>query len=141
MKISKSNPSFFFILFLLIAFQQTQSQIIEPTNNNSQQKLYDIYTLQQKRNNTAAWIFLGSGLAVTVIGFEIGNNGDLDDLGTAALLVVAGGAATLASVPLFIVAGKNKRKAMLSLKKVQNSVVNITFDTSNYLCLSVDIPF
>jgi len=141
MKISKSNPSFFFILFLLIAFQQTQSQIIEPTNNNSQQKLYDIYTLQQKRNNTAAWIFLGSGLAVTVIGFEIGNNGDLDDLGTAALLVVAGGAATLASVPLFIVAGKNKRKAMLSLKKVQNSVVNITFDTSNYLCLSVAIPF
>ena len=141
MKISKSNPSFFFILFLLIAFQQTQSQIIEPTNNNSQQKLYNIYTLQQKRNNTAAWIFLGSGLAVTVIGFEIGNNGDLDDLGTAALLVVAGGAATLASVPLFIVAGKNKRKAMLSLKKVQNSVVNITFDTSNYLCLSVAIPF
>ena len=141
MKISKSNPSFFFILFLLIAFQQTQSQIIEPANNNSQQELYDIYTLQQKRNNTAAWIFLGSGLAVTAIGFEIGNNGDLDDLGTAALLVVAGGAATLASVPLFIVAGKNKRKAMLSLKKVQNSVVNITFDTSNYLCLSVAIPF
>ena len=140
MKISKSNPSFYFILFLLIAFQQTQSQIIEPTYNNSPQELYDIYTLQQKRNNTAAWILLGSGLAVTVIGFEIGNNGDLDDIGTAAVLVVVGGAATIASVPLFIVAGKNKRKAMLSLKKVQNSIANITFDTSNYLCLSVAIP-
>ena len=140
MKISKSNPSFYFILFLLIAFQQTQSQIIEPTNNNSPQELYDSYTLQQKRNNTAAWIFLGSGLAATVIGFEIGNNGSLDNLGTAALLVVVGGAATIASVPFFIVAGKNKRKAMLSLKKVQNSIANITFDTSNYLCLSVAIP-
>jgi len=141
MKISKSNPSFYVILFLLIAFQQTQSQIIEPANNNSQQELYDIYTLQQKRNNTAAWIFLGSGLAVTAIGFEIGNNGDLDDIGTAAVLVVVGGATTLASVPLFIVAGKNKRKAMLSLKKVQNSVANINFDNSNYLSVSLTIPF
>jgi len=140
MKISKSNPSLYFILFLLIAFQQTQSQIIESTNNNSQQELYDLYTLQQKRNNTAAWIFLGSGLAVTVIGFEIGNNGDLDNIGTAALLVVVGGAATLASVPLFIVAGKNKRKAMLSLKKVQNSVMTINFENSNYLSVSLTIP-
>ena len=139
MKISKSNASFYFILFLLIAFQQTQSQIIEPTNNNSQSELYDIYTLQQKRNNTAAWIFLGSGLAVTVIGFEIGNHGDLDDIGTAAVLVVAGGAATLASVPLFIVAAKNKRKASLSLKGESITFGNLSYKKSKQISLALTI--
>jgi len=141
MKISLLNPSICFFLLFLIAFQQTQAQVIETTNKNLQKEQFDFYTLQQKQNKTAAWIFLGTGVAATVIGFEIGNNGDLDDIGTAALLVVAGGVTTLASVPFFIAAGKNKRKAILSLKKVQNSVGNINFDNSNYLSVSLTIPF
>jgi len=140
MKTYMSNPSFYLFLFFLIAIQQIQSQVIEPTTNKSSQELYDFYTLKQKKNKTAAWIFLGSGLAVTAVGFEIGNKGDLDDIGTTGLLVVLGGATTLASVPFFIAAGKNKRKAWLSLKKVQNSVGNINFDNSNYLSVSITIP-
>ncbi len=140
------------ILVLLFTFQTTNCQVIELVPNSSPQVSYDYYMLKQKQNKTAAWIFLGGGVAVTVVGAAIGSNAaEKNPLGTLSLrdegakagilLIVIGGASTLASIPFFISAGSNKRKAMLALKGVQNSAGNIKFDNSNYLSVSVTIPF
>ena len=152
MKISKSNPGFYFILFFLIALLQIQSQVIEPTTNKSSQELYDFYFLKQKKNKTAAWIMLGGGLVITMAGLVVNSEDEVGEIITLGFIefekehkgdwmIYLGSATTLASVPFFIAAGKNKRKAWLSLKKVQNSVGNINFDNSNYLSVSITIPF
>ena len=151
MKISMSNPIFYLFLFFLIAFQQTQSQVIEPTTNKSSQELYEFYTLKQKKNKTAAWIMLGGGLVITMAGLVVNSEDEVGEMLTLGFMefekvhkgdwmIYLGSATTLASVPFFIAAGKNKRKAWLSLKKVQNSVGNINFDNLNYLSVSITIP-
>ncbi len=56
-------------------------------------------------------------------------------------LLVLGAASTIASVPFFIRAGSNKRKARLHLKAVPNTVGNIKFDSSNYMAVGITIPF
>ena len=63
--------------------------------------------LQKSRNQkTAAWILLGAGVTM----FAIAAPGNVS-FGTLGALVVAGSAATLGSIPLFLAAGRNKRKA------------------------------
>jgi hypothetical protein len=142
------------ILFiLLLSFQIAQSQVTDFTMHKSAQELFDYHTIKQKKNKTTAWILLGSGVAMTIGGFAILENNAttiLTDIysgkssgdGTVStLLIITGGASTLASIPFFISAGKHKRKATLSLKGEQNIMGNLKIDNSNYLALNITIPF
>ena len=140
-------------LFLIVfSFQMVQSQVIEPTAEKSKQELYDFYTLKQKKNKTAAWIMLGGGLVMTMTGLVVNS---VDEAATAATLgliefekehkgdwmIYLGGATTIASIPFFISAGKNKTKAELHLK---NSISIIKLNQNgnlNYLSVSLSIPF
>ena len=65
------------------------------------------YLAKSKSQKTAAFILLGIGITTLTIA-AVGDL-DLDVLGT---VVIVGGAATIASIPLFIASGKNKRRAM-----------------------------
>ena len=65
------------------------------------------YLAKSKSQKTAAFILLGIG--ITTLTIAAAGDLDLDVLGT---VVIVGEAATIASIPLFIAAGKNKRRAM-----------------------------
>ena len=64
------------------------------------------YLVKSKSQKTAAFILLGIGAATLTIA-AVGDL-DLDALGP---VVVVGGVATIASIPLFIVSGKNKMES------------------------------
>ena len=65
------------------------------------------YLAKSKSQKTGAFILLGIG--ITTLTIAAAGDLDLDVLGT---VVIIGGIATIASIPLFIAAGKNKRRAM-----------------------------
>ena len=65
------------------------------------------YLAKGKSQKTAAFILLGIG--VTTLTIAAVGDLDFDALGA---VVVVGGVATIASIPLFIASGKNKKKAM-----------------------------
>ena len=152
MKTYMSNPSFYLFLFFLIAIQQIQSQVIEPTTNKSSQELYDFYTLKQKKNKTAAWIMLGGGLVITMAGLVVNSEDEVGNILTLGFIefekehkgdwmIYLGSATTLASVPFFIAAGKNKRKARLSLKGESMTFSNLSYKKSKHLSLALTIDF
>ncbi len=87
---------------------------------------HDYYLQKSKNQKTAAWILLSGGIVCAGIGIAIGvsqinnilisafeENNSNDGTG-ALFLFIAGSAMTLGSIPLFIAAGKNKRKAFLT---------------------------
>lgn len=70
------------------------------------------YLQKSKSQRTSAFILLGTGAALLAVAAP--GNVSFDIL---PILVIGGGAAIVGSIPLFIAAGKNKRRAMsLSFK-------------------------
>jgi len=125
-----------FISFIVIA----QSQVLENNTNQSPQEMYDFHISKMRANKTAAWITLGGGIAMVVGGivwnsstFTIGPNSE--DVTDGLWLSYLGGATTLVSIPLFIAAGKHKKKANIQLKngaiginkKIKYSGISVSF--------------
>ena len=140
-------------LFLIFfSFQMIQSQLIESTTNKSSQESYDYHTLKQKKNKTTAWILLGSGVVITMAGLVVNS---ADEAATAVTLglidveaehhgdwmIYVGSAATIASIPFFISAGKHKKKATLSLNNAVSSIKSPKFSNKNYTTVSLAIQF
>lgn len=90
----------FFVIPLMIYGQENPS----PSPISEQE-----YLQKSKNQKTAAWILLGSGATLCAIAAP--GNINLDIL---PIIVVAGTAAVLGSIPLFIASGKNKRKANIT---------------------------
>ncbi len=74
------------------------------------------YLKKSKTQKIVGFVFLGAG-AITLISVS-GGNTDFNTLGT---VVVVGGLLTVASIPLFIASGRNKRKA-------KNASVSFNFE-------------
>ena len=91
------------VYFLLLALPVTS--FCQKTNDSVSVVKTD-YLAKSKSQKTAAFILLGIG--VTTLAIAAVGDLDLDALGA---VVVVGGVATIASIPLFIASGKNKRKA------------------------------
>ena len=72
------------------------------------------YLQKSKQQKTIAWIMLGSGICMVGGGLAINlSGGILNGKGSKGLwLSYLGGVVTLTSIPLFIAASKNKKKAM-----------------------------
>jgi len=90
------------------------------------------YLKKSKSQKTIAWVLLGGGSVLTTIGLGVALSGGLDcafgdpncdrNQTLANILAISGSAAILGSIPLFIAAGKNKRKAAASVFfKMENS--------------------
>ena len=123
---------------------------MEPNNDKTSLDLYEVYTLKQKRNKTAAWIMLGGGVVMTLVGITLNSEDEVATMLSLGLvdvpkshegdwLIVLGSATTVGSIPLFTAAAKNKRKANMELKRMQGRITDLTFDKANYLCLSLTI--
>ena len=103
----------------------------------------------QKANNqkTFAWILLGVGTGTVLTAFIVKtsklDNDPLgyfiDDLGNGAFVLLAGGAVMASSIPLFIISGRNKRKANLILRNESSSFSQQLHSNVNFYSLGINI--
>ena len=101
----------FFSLFLIMAVTSF-SQQTNPAPTLTKQD----YLQKSKSQKTIAWCLLGGGGLVFLVGVNryFNQRDTIDDNGT---IMLIGGLTTAASIPFFISASKNKKKAAsLSLK-------------------------
>jgi anaerobic selenocysteine-containing dehydrogenase len=127
------------LLFIYLSFciilSKANAQLRDTSLNMSTHKV-DANTLLQKskKQKTAAWLLLGGGGALTTIGLIVGVSQATKDFSNGIsnifsntnystssstggiIMVIAGTGAMLGSIPLFIGAGNNKKKAHLLLK-------------------------
>ena len=132
------------ILITLIFYfgfsNNVSGQALTEEKNQSPQELYDFHISKKKANNTAAWITLGGGAVMIIGGLGINMSGGIVDNDSTnnnkgLWLSYLGGAVTVVSIPLFISAGKHKRKAKIQLRngaigfnqKINYSAVSLTF--------------
>src|SRR3954462_6888081 len=97
------------IFSAIFSFSQTVSSDV---------KTKDYYLTRSRHQKTAAWIMLGSGVALTGIGFAVAQAetmdyafGDSNSGNAGGVLAVVGIASSLGSIPFFISASHNKHKA------------------------------
>lgn len=91
------------------------------TEDKTPQQRFDFHISKKKANNMAAWITLGGGVAMIFGGIGINlSGGILDDDTTynskGLWLSYLGAATTLTSIPLFISAGKHKKRQKFNYK-------------------------
>jgi len=125
------------VYFLLLVLPATS--FCQQTNDSVPVVKTD-YLGKSKSQKTAAFIFLGIG--VTTLTIAAVGDVNFDALG---VLVVVGGAATIASIPLFIASGKNKRKAMKASAFMKMETIPLlqkqSYIQNSYPALSVNIIF
>ena len=100
----------FFICTMLLLM--TASSFCQQTDANQSLKRQD-YLKKSKNQKTAAWILLGGGFALAVGASILDVSSDWSKSETPYLVAISAGCASmLGSIPLFIAAGRNKRKGM-----------------------------
>lgn len=114
------------------------------------------YLKKSKNQKKAAWIFLGSGFAVSAAGLMVSTIGVAEEFTgvftgqeskkfeTGAVIFYIGVAAMLTSIPLFVTASKNKKKAAgisVSFKLDNRSLVKQrVMMKSTYPAIALKIP-
>jgi hypothetical protein len=129
---------FISICFFLFIIQFVQGQKIDTTMNKTPQVLYNMYMQKHKSNKTVGWVLFGSGLGMAAIGMTIFGKQDFEATTNKGItLAFAGGISMLGSIPFFISAGNNKRKAKLALKTGPVIIGNKNPIQSNYFALGI----
>lgn len=106
----------------------TQAQIPSSAQDSL---IQNQYLLKSKSQKKTAWILLGTGAVMTIAGVEIfWKDFNLFSKGTepGLVLAVAGGVVAASSIPFFISAAQNKKKAKISVEmmhypKLQSSTI------------------
>jgi len=74
------------------------------------------YLKKSKTQKTVAWVLVGAGTTLMVVGLSTGLNAaddvNLNEAITGGSLIIVGAVIDLGSIPLFIAGAKNKRRAM-----------------------------
>jgi hypothetical protein len=107
------------------------------------------YLKKSKSQNTAAWILAGAGTGLIVVAFattnvsDIGDaiNGDNSGLNSGTALFVTGAIVAVSSIPLFIIAAKNKRRAMSIAFKNEPVFTPFRIDIMNSTIPSFTLKF
>lgn len=102
------------IIFSL-SFLSSQSQVIDFFSQKTNEQ-YRYYMSQRKTYNIAGAIMLTGGLIMSAVSLGGWAGDDFNGPWKNETMFFAGGGLALASIPMFIIAGKNKRKAKLALK-------------------------
>lgn len=103
------------------------------------------YLKKSKNQKTTAWIMLGGGASLILVGNLIGNskNSSFDDAGTGVVIGGIGVLSMLGSIPVFLASGKNKRRAnaMSTLIRMENTdfVMGYTTFHASYPAIAIKI--
>lgn len=140
---------YFILLFIqvLLLMQIVSAQQTTPQVSYGNQEKANFFMKKKHSNNTVGWVCLGTGIGLGIIGISEGladatnisyntvNNSKAKGTG----LFIAGNVVALASIPFFISAHKNKRKASLALKGENVSINKHVLINSNYTALAITI--
>jgi hypothetical protein len=132
------------IYFLMLALPATS--FCQKTNDSVPVVKTD-YLVKSKNQKTAAWILLSGGVALIGTGFIVGDgkNASFDDAAFGAVLAASGTLSAIGSIPFFIAAGKNKRKALKASAFINTETLRLPQKQSciqnSYPALSVNITF
>lgn len=126
---------------LLLALLLVSSVLVGQTKEFSK----DYFLQKSKKQKTTAWILLGGGTAIAVGGFATfdssWDSGSDSTTDIAGVIGTVGFLTSLASIPYFISAGKNKKTAMsitFNYKPVYLSNDNLA-ETQSYPTMSLKI--
>lgn len=111
----------YFLSICLLASHLGHAQIIDTTFATSTKALYtNDYMQKYKANKSTAHIMLlsGVGLALGGILVNMGTGWGPGNTNNGLWLSYLGGASIVTSIPFFIGAGKNKRKAQMAVKEM-----------------------
>jgi len=132
------------------AFRLSAYQFAEPSLSDDSAKTKAYYLTRSEDQKTAAWVFLGGGTILCVIGgIVLGQHdynpisGENSSSSTGAVLVGAGIGCMIISIPCFISSGKNARIAAGLSFKNQELIVPYSNNLSavKQPGISINIPF
>ena len=123
------------LLLFCLALLFFIGSIAQYTDTSANRRATD-YLNKSNRQKTTGWVLLGGGAALTGIGLIIGSvtlwdevfsGGESKGFDAASILFSAGLISMAGSIPLFIAAGKNRRKAasFISFKIEKATIVNL----------------
>ena len=118
-------------------------QVNDNSISPSSIEMADLYLQKQKTNKTMGFVMLGAGIAMIAGGLAINvNTGWGEGNKNNGLWLSAMGVPTaLVSVPLFVSAGTNKRKARLLLKTESVTINKGISEKSDYPEIVLQIQF
>lgn len=99
------------VLFVIIssnAFAQKNSMNSITTDETANSRFF--YKLKSTRQQTIGWVLLGAGVGLSGIA---ASSWTLENMSGPTTMFVIGSAAAVSSIPLFIAASKNNKKAAL----------------------------
>jgi hypothetical protein len=110
----------------------------------------DLLFQKAGKQKTTAWMLPGAGAGLTIAGYIVDANAIENDpcdlfgvtssaAQTGAVMLLAGAAAMVASVPFFILSGKKRRKAILVLKNESGSLSRLLHYKENFSSFGINI--
>lgn len=134
----KNYSSIFGVFLCLWLIPQFSSgQELETSSYESKQEMYEYYSSNQRKLKKTGFILLGAGVASMAVGYTVAVNSSLDDFEPGMLLTTVGYMSVTASIPLFIIAGSNKRKAKALVQMGRHQMMDMTLSSSQYVSLGV----
>ncbi|APA00614.1 MULTISPECIES: hypothetical protein [Flavobacterium] len=133
----KITLSLSMLFFIVNSFCQTQTTTFSK----------EYYLEKSKKQKKTGWIVLGTGLGIAAIGGLVqlsnSNSSSWNFDFTGAYIAIGGGVLSLASIPCFVSAAKNKKMAVALTIDNQNILLpqdnSFTFKKQPSLCLRIEL--
>ena len=120
---------------------ETSSKNGFSSGNNLPEKDYSYYMKKKKNMLTAGLVTLGAGLALSGVGLITASNStSIDTDATAAILLIAGAASGIASIPLMIMATVYGHKAKLEFSNQKTGFGVPSNVSKNIAGITMSIP-
>ena len=137
------------IIFFCLLLHLSISSVAQYTDTSATRLATD-YLKKSNKQKTAGWILLGGGAGLVGIGVIVGVGtvwndlleGDTRGTDAAGIMMATGLVSMAGSIPLFIAAGKNRRKAAatVSVKMEKATIINTWITSVNrYPALSIRV--
>ena len=127
------------LLLLLVTYAFTCSAQKMDTTYRPALNSYDYYIKKSKTNKTIGFILLGSGVLISAISYGTYAGNDFNGPFSGNDALVLGGVMAVGSIPFFIFAGSNKRKARLALKGETSGISHRHGNSYTAISLQLDL--
>ncbi len=138
------------VILVILSLQKVSAQQMTRPAPDSIKNDYHYYMKKRNTYNTVGWVCLGAGVGLGIIGLgetvggaigdglgpagsEGGGSNNSNTVGKGAVLFTIGDVVALASIPFFIAAHHNKKKASLSLKNAGITINNHALYKPGYM--------